>query len=161
MTDLDTLIADGLKLEKPGTEDQAIAHFAALAAQYPDHAVVQYEAGGAYDYAGQEAQAVPYYERAHALGLPDHLKPRLALQWGSTLRNLGRHEEAMALLKDACDTYPQHTALKAFYALALLSGGQAEKAVIAALEACLLTPSALEKYDRALRSYVQDLKDQA
>lgn len=160
MTDLDTLIAQGNALEKPGTEQQAIAHFIELAAKYPDHAIVQYELGGAYDYAGQEAEAVPYYERAHALGLPEDLKPRLALQWGSTLRNLGRHEEAIALLEQACQDYPTHAALRAFYALALVSGGQAEKAVVVALEACLMTPDALDRYQRALGAYVAELRDQ-
>src|SRR5688500_4864239 len=121
MSDLDALIAQGNALEKPGTEAQAIAYFVNLAAQYPDHAVVQYELGGAYDYAGQEAEAIPYYERAHALGLPEDLKPRLALQWGSTLRNLERHDEAIAILQQACTDYQTHVALRAFYALALIS----------------------------------------
>jgi tetratricopeptide (TPR) repeat protein len=160
MSDLNTLIAQGNALEKPGTEEQAIAHFVHLAAQYPDHAIVQYELGGAYDYAGQEAEAIPYYERAHALGLPDELKPRLALQWGSTLRNLARHEEAIAILKKACEDFPTHTALRAFYALALVSSGQAEKAVVVALEACLMTPESLDRYQRALGAYVAELRDQ-
>jgi|GEM_PF-5013595 len=48
MSDLDTLIAQGNALEKPGTEEQAIAYFVQLANDYPDHAVVQYELGGAF-----------------------------------------------------------------------------------------------------------------
>jgi tetratricopeptide (TPR) repeat protein len=115
--------------------------------------------GGAYDYAGQESAAIPYYERAHALGLPDDLKPRLALQWGSTLRNLDRRDEAIAILKQACTDYPTHVALKAFYSLALISGGQSKEAAIVALEACLMTPASLDRYPRALGAYVAELRD--
>jgi tetratricopeptide (TPR) repeat protein len=159
MTDLAALIQAGRDLEKDGSEAQAIAYFQQLVAQYPDDAAVQYETGGAYDFAGQEAAAIPHYERAIALGLGGEDAPRVRLQLGSSLRNVGRHDEAAALLDEACQQYPDYLPLKAFYALALYSAGQSEKAVPLLLGALLLQPEALDGYGRALSYYVDEIKD--
>ncbi len=105
MTDLTALIQRGLEIE---SEAEAITYFKQLDAQHPDNALVQFELGGAYDSAGHEAQAIPHYRRAIELGLHEEYEPRVAIQLGSSLRNVGEYAEAVAVLTAACQKFPHH-----------------------------------------------------
>lgn len=158
MNDLAALIQAGRALEKEGMAQQAIEYFQKLVAQYPEDAMVQYETGGAYDFAGHEAEAIPHYQKAIELGLAAEDAARARLQLGSSLRNVGRNEEAVALLREACQLYPEYLPLSAFYALALYSAGQSQKAVPVLLEALLVHPQHLDGYARALRYYVDEMR---
>ncbi len=160
MTDLTEQITTGLALETEGSEQAAIDYFRALAERYPDHALVQFELAGAYDFAGFEAEAIPHYRRAIELGLPENYQPRVALQLGSSLRNVGQHAEAVAILRAACERFPQHRALRAFLALALVSAGDAPGGVVELLDVLLRT-DAFEAYQRSLRYYAEDLRGTA
>lgn len=155
---LDDLIADGLALEREGAEQQAIDYFRALLVDHPGNALVEFEMGGAYDFAGQEAEAVPHYRRAISLGLPDELVPRVMLQLGSTLRNLNQLDEAAAILAEGCQRYPEHRALRVFYALALHSAGKGQQALVTLLDSLLLDPTSLDGYARAIREYTDLLR---
>jgi tetratricopeptide (TPR) repeat protein len=53
-----------------------------------------YERGGRHDSAGREDEAIPLYEQALAAGLSGELRARCLLQLGSSLRNVGRVDEA-------------------------------------------------------------------
>lgn len=150
-------IAAGRALEQDGTEQQAIDYFLALAAEYPDSATVQFETGGAYDFAGYEAEAVPYYRRAIALGLPDDMLPQVAVQLGSSLRNLGQFDAAVQTLQEASDRYPEYRALKAFLALALHSAGRPADALALMIRLTVEPPGFYERYHRSLRGYADEL----
>lgn len=152
-------IAEGRALEQDGTEQQAVDYFLSLAAEYPDDAMVQFETGGAYDFAGFEAEAVPYYRRAIALGLPDAVLPQVAVQLGSSLRNLGQHEAAVQTLREGVERFPDHRALKAFLALALYSAGKPAEALALMLRMTVDTPQFYERYHRSLRHYADALVD--
>ena len=158
MTDsIEALIASGRALEDEGREEEAVAYFVRLAAQYPDDARVQFETGGAYDSAGHEAEAVTYYRRAIALGLPEDALPKVAVQLGSSLRNLGEHDEAVRVLSDAAARFPDHRALRAFLALALFSAGRQAEALALMLHMTVETPGFYERYHRSLRQYADML----
>lgn len=150
-------IAAGRALETAGTEHEAIAHFERLAAEHPDDAMVQFETGGAYDFAGREAEAVPRYRRAMALGLPEEALPRVAVQLGSSLRNLGQTEEAVAVLREASERFPGDRAVKAFLALALHSAGRPAEALALMLRLTLAEPGFYARYHRALAEYADAL----
>jgi hypothetical protein len=47
------------------------------------------------DFAGREAEAAPVYEQAFSAGLDGDDLRRGLIQYGSTLRNLGRFDEAL------------------------------------------------------------------
>ncbi len=106
-----------------------IAYFEALLAEYPDHPVVTYEVGGAYDTAGQEETARGYYERALALGLDGDVRRRCLCQYGSTLRWLGRHDDSLAVLDRAREEFPDSDAVRVFRALTLGDAGRPDEAV--------------------------------
>src|SRR5690348_16481839 len=94
----DEELAEFIALREAGRAEDARPRFVALAADYPNHAQVQYQAGWVHDLLGLESDAVPYYQRALALGLPEPDRAGLLLSLGSTYRNIGRHAEAVATL---------------------------------------------------------------
>ena len=105
-----------------------IAYFEALLAEHPDHPVLVYEVGGAYDTAGQEDTARGYYERALALGLDGDVLRRCLCQYGSTLRWLGRYDESLAVLDRARTEFPDSDAVRVFRALTLNDAGHPDAA---------------------------------
>ena len=104
------------------------------------------EQGGEHDAAGREEEAIPYYEEALALGLAEELRPKALLQLGSSLRNVGRHEEAVALLREGAAEYPEHGGLRFFLALALRSAGH-EREAFATLAGLALDEADLHGYE--------------
>ena len=75
------------------------------------------------------------------------------LQLGSSLRNVGRIDEAVALLEDARRDYPDFRPLRAFLALALNSAGRPEDALSELLNAIADEGD----YERSLRAYAAAL----
>lgn len=158
MDDIQTLIDAALALETEGKEQVAIDAFAALLERYPDHPLVVFEMAGAYDFAGRESEALPYYQRARALGLPDELMKYLYVQMGSTQRNLGLHAESLATLREGIARFPEYRPLRAFLALALFSAGQAGDALAEMIDLTVDAPDFYPQYRRALREYAAELR---
>jgi tetratricopeptide (TPR) repeat protein len=108
----------------------------------------------AHDREGREAEAIKHYDRAWQLGVPDDARKQFVVGYGSTLRNVGRAEEAVTILGEAVAAYPDYPALQAFLALALLSAGHPRAALAAMLGVVLdVAPDKLDGYDRALAEY--------
>jgi tetratricopeptide (TPR) repeat protein len=130
-----------------------IAALLPLAERHPDDARVLYELGGAYDTAGEEATAVNLYERALGGGLSGDLRQRCLLQYGSTLRNLGRIDESLAVFERARAEFPASLALGAFESLSLHAGGRADAALASVLRlvADHVDDPGLDRYRPALR----------
>lgn len=117
-----------------------------------------FELGGMYDSLGFEAEAAVEYERALVLGLDDERHAMIAVQYGSTLRNNGRLDEAIAVL-EAAPTHPATGAApRIVLALALHSAGRKDEALRVALEAAI---PALPRYQRSMRAYAAALTDPA
>jgi len=113
----------------------------------------RYDEACAHDRAGREEAAVPCYEEALALGLPDPLRQQALLGLGSTYRNLLRHTDAIALLAGAVREYPDDQALRFFLALALWSGGR-ERDGMQAMAELALAGADLRGHHRAAAFYV-------
>lgn len=113
----------------------------------------------AHDTAGREREAIRHYDRAYQLGVPLEHRRRFLVGYGSTLRNVGRAEEAIALLAEAAAADPGYPAYAAFLALALLDGGH-PRAALAAMLGCALDavpPGMWDGYGRALGEYQRAL----
>lgn len=158
MNDIHDQIAAGEALQAAGRAEDAIAHFLSLAVRHPDHPQVIFALGGAYDSTGYESEAIPHYRRALTLGLAGDDLPRLAVQLGSSLRNIGEHTEAVQVLQAASDQFPDHRALRMFLALSRHSAGQHDMALADLLDLILNIPDTLEGYQRALRYYADALR---
>jgi tetratricopeptide (TPR) repeat protein len=112
-----------------------------------------YARGGEHDSAGREDQAIPLYEQALIAGLSGELRARCLLQLGSSLRNVGRVDEAVSLLRDARHEFPDFRPLRAFLALALHSAGRDGEALRELLE--MIADEG--EYARSLRAYATEL----
>jgi tetratricopeptide (TPR) repeat protein len=118
------------------------------------------------DRAGDEAKAVKHYDAAHALGVPENELLGFLIGYGSTLRNVGRIDDSLAILSQGLEHYPDYAPLKAFLALALLSAGQPDAAVAVLLELALALHAVaddrpLDGYEGALARYQQELLERA
>jgi tetratricopeptide (TPR) repeat protein len=126
----------------------------ALAAELPP-AVAAYERGSAFDSTGHEERALPLYREALALGLDEDRRRQCTIQLASTLRNLGRPEESVALLEPEqgrADEYADGAA--AFLALALRDAGRKSEALAVALGALARH---MDRYRRSLTNYAREL----
>ncbi|MEY9953759.1 tetratricopeptide repeat protein [Leifsonia sp. EB34] len=141
-------------------EQATVAAIDALVAERPaDDPVALFEAAGARDFAGREAEAEPLYRAALANGLAEPERGQAIVQLASTLRNLGRPGDALALLRDFLAAEPDHPladAARAFAALALFDDGLPADALRQALRA--LVPH-LPQYGRAVEAYAAALDD--
>jgi predicted Zn-dependent protease len=99
-------------------------------------------------------------EKAYALdgaaGVPAELRRRFLVGYGSTLRNVGRVDEAVTLLTEAMAEDPHYPAYGAFLGLALLSAGHPRAAVATLLDVIIeQAKPALDGFHRALGEYQQ------
>jgi tetratricopeptide (TPR) repeat protein len=159
MTDLTEAIQRGWATADADAPEPAVSYFRDLLAQHPRdrHALFAY--ASALDFADREADAVPAYEQAFAAGLDrDDLRQGL-VQYGSTLRNLGRFDDAVTALRQADNQFPGHASVNVFLALALSSAGRCPEAVriLITLAVDRIDSDELQQYQRALRSYAADL----
>ncbi|WP_431277278.1 tetratricopeptide repeat protein [Leifsonia poae] len=140
------------------SEDEVVAAIDALVAERGEtDAVALFESAGARDFAGREAEAEPLYRRALELGLEEPQRAQAMIQLASTLRNLGRADESVALLQRELAEHPEHPladAARAFLALALHDAGEPTAALRVALAA--LAPR-LPQYGRAVAAYAEEL----
>lgn len=165
MDELTATIERGEALQLAGKPDEAIAFFEELARQQPDNAGVMFAYAGALDFAGREGEAVAPYRRAHQLGLAEDQLRRWYVQFGSTLRNTGAYEDAVATLDEGRRRFPGDAAIACFQALALHSAGDGARALRTMIEAMLTEASAgrveLHNYQRSLHWYALDLTGDA
>lgn len=138
--------------------EQAAAELQALGERNPQDAFIQYLIGGAFDSCGRGATAIAYYERVFDLSvgqLPEARRPELFVQAGSTLRNLGRFEEARALFAKGIDQYPDYRALRVFAALNETSAGDHAAAARHLFAFALLRDDgSIDRFRRSLTWYI-------
>lgn len=137
--------------------DVVAAIDALVAERDPDDATAVFEAAGARDYAGLEAEAEPLYRRALELGLAEGLVPRAVIQLASTLRNLGRIDESISMLERFLHEHPSDEwtgPAAAFLALGLASRGSEREAASVALAALA---DYLPVYAHSVRDYAVGL----
>lgn len=137
-----------------------IAALLDVLAEHPTDPHVLYEVGGAYDTAGEEQTAAGYYERALAAGLDGDTLRRCLVQYGSTLRNLGRFDESLAALQRGRELFPESDSLRVWHALSLHAAGRSDAAVAELMElAADRIPSAdLQRYEIAVRGNAEYLR---
>jgi hypothetical protein len=126
-----------------------------LVAELPaDSPVGIFERAASLDSTGHSDLAVPLYRKALDCGLTGVRRRRAVIQMSSSLRNLGRPEESVALLTAELDAGSDQLddAVRAFLALALTDTGREREAVSLALGA--LAPH-LPRYQRSLANYAR------
>lgn len=122
-------------------------------ARHPNVAEIAYQLAWTCDVLGREADALPYYEKAVALGLPDNELAGALLGLGSTLRQLGQFERSASVLRSAQLQFPDNREFDAFLALTLHAAGKSGEALRTALDALCDTSEdqGIRAYQRAIR----------
>jgi len=126
-----------------------------LAAELPaGSAEAAFERACAFDSTGHPDRAVPLYREALAAGVTGERRRRSTIQLASSLRNLGRPQESVALLEEELTRGSDHLddAVRAVLALALTDLGREREAVSILLGA--LAPH-LPRYQRSMANYAR------
>jgi tetratricopeptide (TPR) repeat protein len=159
MSALSDAIEQGWAAARREDPEPTVSYFHDLLRQHPGDARALFEYAGALDFSGREAEAAPVYERAFSAGLDGDDLRRGLIQYGSTLRNLGRFDEAVSALRRADERFPGHDSVAVFLALALTSAGQCQEAVAQLILLALdrIGSEDLRRYEWALRDYAAEL----
>ena len=140
-------------------DDELMRRIVDIAAERPeDDPAALFELASANDSTGKEFEAEPLYRRALAGKLDEPRRHRAIIQFSSTLRNVGKLDESVALLTEAHESGPNPVngdAASAFLALSLIDQGREREAAIAVLRA--LIPH-LPRYHRSMYAYVDALE---
>lgn len=151
-------VAGSWALVRDGHAAEALTMLESLVLSHPENPRAHFEYAGLLDFLGREAEAVAPYRRAQALGLAGVDLPRLYAQLGSTLRNVGDLDGALAVLDEGQQRFPDYAAIRAIRALALVSAGRCSEAMSELIETFVVTPGVdLDGYERALRAYASAL----
>jgi tetratricopeptide (TPR) repeat protein len=124
----------------------------------PDDPDGLFERAAALDSTGHSDLAVPLYEAALAAGVTGERRRRAVIQMASSLRNLDRSQESVALLraelKQPSDDLDD--AVKTVLALALTDVGREREAVSIAVGALA---AHLPRYQRSMANYARALME--
>jgi thioredoxin-like negative regulator of GroEL len=161
-TELADAIAEGYAARDRDDMGPTVRYFHALLDRHPGHPVALYEVGGAHDTAGDEELAAKYYEEALEAGLSGDHRRRCLIQYGSTLRNLDRHTESIAVLELARAEFPDSDSVRLFLALSLHAAGRSDAAIAGLLELATdrITSPEVARYEASLRGYAGRLAEQ-
>ncbi|MGP3917054.1 tetratricopeptide repeat protein [Nonomuraea sp. 10N515B] len=152
-------LAQAARLREEGKKDEARQLLLELARRHPDDVDVAYQTAWVHDSLGLEAEAVPHYERALAgEGLSDEDRLGAHTGYGSTLRVLGRVEEALEAFERGLAEFPGDPALRTFMAMALHNAGRSGEAVSTLLKV-VAESDKTGGYQRAIAYYADNLDE--
>lgn len=156
----DQLLAQGIAWREAGRLDEARARMLELSREFPEDGLVAYQTAWIHDRLGLEREAVSYYLTALSSGQLSAADRVGALTGcGSTLRILGRYEEAVGMLEGALSEFPGDGGLTAFLAMALYNVGRHAEATSALLRLVATSSTApnVGQYRAAIEYYAGDL----
>ena len=136
-----------------GQAKEILPRLQKLAARHPNVAEINYQLGWTCDVLDRAADALPYYEKAVALGLPPNELSGALIGLGSTLRALGQLERSAEVLRSGQTQFPDNPEFAVFLALTLHTQGKSAQALRLAIDTLCATTDdpGLTAYQRALR----------
>jgi tetratricopeptide (TPR) repeat protein len=142
-----------------GQVKQVLQRLQELDRRFPNVAEINYQLAWTCDVLGRETEALPHYEKAVALGLPENELSGALLGLGSTLRHLGQLERSAEVLRSGRAQFPDNREFDVFLALTLHELGQHDEALKLTLEALCDTTDdpGLTAYQRTIRHYTAKL----
>jgi tetratricopeptide (TPR) repeat protein len=119
-------------------------------------AIADFEKACAFDSTGHEKEAEPLYRSALDKGLTGLRRRRARIQLASTLRNNGKIEESIHILREEKANYSDelNDAVDSFLALSLSSAGEYKEALSLTLKAI---SKHLPRYNNSLSRYAENL----
>lgn len=141
------------------SEEDLVALIDRLAGELPEgSAVAAFERAGSFDSTGHSDLAVPLYRQALERGLTGGRRRRAVIQLASSLRNLGRPQESVALLTAELERGSDELddAVRTVLTLALTDVGREREAVSIAVGALARH---LPRYRRSMANYARLLME--
>lgn len=154
-------LAEAIDLRENGDPKKANEILVSLVSKYPNDAFIHYQCAWSYDSLGEESRAVPFYEKAIELGLPDKDLEGALIGLGSTYRTLGEYEKSELTFKKAIELFPNNKAIQVFYSMTLYNLNEHHSAMEILLK-CLLDTTIdneILSYKRAIHFYSDKLDE--
>jgi tetratricopeptide (TPR) repeat protein len=136
-----------------GQSQEIFPRLTALDERYPNVAEINFQLAWTCDVLDRPAEALPYYEKAIALGLSPNELSGAQLGLGSTLRLLGQLPRSADVLRSGQLQFPDNPEFAIFLTLTLHAQGRQTEALQLALETLCATTEdpGLTAYQRAIR----------
>ena len=143
-----------------GQFEEILPRLKALDERHPNVAEIAYQLAWTCDVLDRPTDALPYYEKAVALGLPPNELSGALLGLGSTLRNLSQLERSAEVLRSGKAQFPDNTEFGVFLALTLHAQGQHAAALQLVLDTLCDTSDdpGITAYQRAIRHAAEKLR---
>ncbi|UFU00052.1 tetratricopeptide repeat protein [Radiobacillus kanasensis] len=156
-TKWETVVMNGW--ENKDDETKLIEYFLEVVVKYPNSARAKFELANAYDFTGQENKAIPLYEDAISIGLDAEYEAYALLQLGSSLRNVGRIDDAIRILSDAEQRYSEFPSISMVLGMAMHDKNRNAEALGITLDVILrhVKTSDIVRYRVALENYIKDI----
>lgn len=160
LDDIHERVTEARSLRREDDLEESQALLLDLLEEYPHHPLVLFEVGGSYDVMGEEELAIPYYRNAITEGLSGDDRQECLVCLGSSLRVVGEAEEAVDVLRQAVEEYPDRPSARVFLALALQADGDVNEAVAALLDVILetTTDEDIKAFSGAIEYYRDELR---
>lgn len=132
-----------------------------LVEKYPNNASIHYQCGWSFDVLGEETEAIPFYEKAIELGLPNNELEGAFIGLGSTYRALGEYEKSKQVFMRGIALFPNNKAIQVFYAITLYNLSEHSNATELLLDVLLETTDDKQilAYEKALKFYSNHLDE--
>lgn len=136
-----------------GQAEEIFPRLQKLDAKHPNVAEINYQLAWTCDVLGRAQEAIPYYDKAVALGLPPNEHSGALIGLGSTLRAVGQLERSAEVLRSGKAQFPDNAEFDVFLALTLHATGKHADALRLALDTLCDTTEdpGLTAYQRAIR----------
>ena len=152
-------VAEFWKAADDGKAAEMLAKMESLVSELePNDPDGLFEWASVHDFLGLEVEAVQIYEQALKSGLTPLKSQKAVIQLASSLRNIGKANEAVVLLETNSFDDELGVAAKAFLALAYLDSGNPDKALSLVLGE-FYPAEAL--YGRSIKFYTEELSKRA
>jgi tetratricopeptide (TPR) repeat protein len=155
VADLAADIDRAITLRDAGQHTGALAILLDTLKTHADDARLNYQIACTYDPQGLEADAIPFYERALALGLAGEDRRGALLGLGSSYRCLEQYADAVRTLERGSAEFPDAPEFEVFMALALYNMGQHRRSTQLLLNHIAKYPGhdRIRRYQRAIHFY--------
>ena len=126
---MEQVLKAALELRRNGELLESNRVLSELVKEHPEHAMLHYECAWSYDILAKEREAVPFYERALELGLPDQEAVNAYAQLGLIYRLHGRLTDSRKVLMKGMGRFLDAGLLKAVYAFTMYELGKQGEAI--------------------------------
>lgn len=148
-----------IDLRKNGYYEESNEILTNMAEKFSDSAYINYQCAWSFDLLGEEAKAVPFYEKAIGLGLSSEELEGALIGLGSTYRTLGEYEKSKRVFLRGIKEFPENRAMKTFYSMTLYNLKEYNKAMELLIK-CLIEATndpEIINYKRAIDFYSDKL----